>query len=65
MNNVYEPSIGVLAKIGSIVAHVEEGDGIDGHPFDWAAIRSLLSDQEVQQWLNGMRARSLLPLKRK
>ena len=28
------PDIALLAKIGSIIAHIEEARGAGGHPFD-------------------------------
>jgi hypothetical protein len=62
--DVYAPPVRLLAKLGSIVVHVDEAAGKGGHEFDWAAIRSLLADREVQDWLVGMDAAGLLPKKR-
>ena len=62
--DTFAPSVGLLCKLGSIVVHVDESAGEGGHEFDWAAIRSLLVDREVQEWLIGMDAKGLLPKKR-
>lgn len=63
-STVDAPSISLLCKLGSIVVHVDEGCGEDSHVFDWVAIRNLISDPEVKEWLAGMGARALLPVKR-
>lgn len=60
----FKPSVGLLAKIGSICQHIDEAFGPDGHDFDWAAARSLLADREVQKWLDGMHKHALLPVLR-
>ena len=62
--SVFRPSLSLLAKLGSIIVHAEEGASTDGHQFDWAAVSTLLSDPEVSEWLAGMRANALLPVKR-
>lgn len=59
-----KPSIALLSKLGSIVVHVEEIAGGSGHRFDADAIASLMTDPEVQLWLDGMRWMALLPEKR-
>jgi len=56
--------LSLQTKFASLIIHIEEGDGIDGHPFDWAAIRSILSDPEVKGFLKSMEKRGLLPVKR-
>lgn len=63
--DTHAPPIRLLAKIGSILVHVEEGAGENGHHYDWAAVRSLLADREVQEWLDSMRAKALVPVKRR
>ena len=64
MVDVYAPPVRLLAKLGSIIVHVDEGCGEKGHAFDWSAVGSLIADREVQEWLAGMDAKGLLPLKR-
>lgn len=64
MVDIHAPSLGLLAKLGSILVHVDEGAGEGGHEFDWAAVRSLLADREVQDWLVGMGRAGFLPVKR-
>ena len=64
MSDPFKPSIGLLAKLGSIAQHVDEVSGENGHEFDWAAIRSLLIDREVVNWLDDMHKQGLLPVKR-
>ncbi len=65
MIDVFHPPVALVAKIGSILVHVEEGAGEGGHAYDWTAARSLLADREVQQWIKGLRAHALVPVKRR
>lgn len=58
------PSVGLLAKLGSIAQHCDEAIGADGHAFDLAAIRALLADPEVSAWLDAMHKLAMLPVKR-
>lgn len=58
------PSPRLLAKIGSIVIHTEEYLSPNGHDFDREAIRSLLLDLEVREWLSAMEVLAMLPLRR-
>lgn len=64
MSDPLKPSVALLAKIGSILVHVEEDASPNGHPFDLVATHALLRDPEVQAWLDGMRGATFLPLKR-
>lgn len=64
MVDVFAPRASLVAKVASILAHVEEGSTSGAHIFDWIAIRSLLADREVQEWLEGCRAHQLVPVKR-
>jgi hypothetical protein len=58
-----KPKPSVLAKIGSIIVHIEEI--IDhGHAFDVIAMQGLLKDSEIQEWLGEMRKFALIPEKR-
>lgn len=54
----------LACKLGSIAVHADELTSPLGHEFDAGAIRSLLSDPEVQKWLAEMAALSFVPLKR-
>lgn len=63
-NNLFKPSVGLLAKLGSLAQHIDEASGEGGHQFDWIAIRSILADPEVSSWLDGMHKQGLLPVKR-
>ncbi len=58
------PSAGLLCKLGSLIVHADEGSGKHGHQADVDAFLSLLRDSEVIEWLDAMRAKSLLPVKR-
>lgn len=62
--DVYAPPVALLCKLGSIVVHVDEAAGVGGHHFDWVAIRSLLADREVQDWIEAMSRHGLVPVKR-
>ena len=64
MSDPFKPSVGLLAKLGSIVQHLDEASSPNGHDFDWIAIRSLLADREVTTWLDRMHDQGLLPVKR-
>lgn len=65
LSDTLQPPVQLLAKLGSIVAHVEEGSGAGGHAYDWVTVRSLVADREVQLWLKHMRDLTLIPLPRK
>lgn len=58
------PTIGLLCKLGSLLIHLEEGSGEGNHQYDWAAIDSIQTDPEIQEWLKAMDAMALLPKKR-
>lgn len=62
--NPLEPTASELTKIGSIVRHVEEGLEENGHPLDVIAVRALLADEDVVDWLGRMDELGLLPVKR-
>jgi hypothetical protein len=64
MNDPFKPSVGLLAKLGSLAQHIDEVSGDDGHAFDWVAIRSILADPEVSAWLDKMHKQGLLPVRR-
>lgn len=49
-----KPSLSLLAKIGSIVVHVDESLAAGGHALDVEAIKSLLTDAEVRSWIESM-----------
>jgi hypothetical protein len=48
------PGLALLCKLSSIVSHAKEAHGTDGHPFDVVALRQLLADAEVNEWLDEM-----------
>jgi hypothetical protein len=62
MTTPEQPSLSLLVKLGSIIVHVEEVMSPQRHNFDVIAIKSLLSDGEVKNWLKAMGP--LLPVKR-
>lgn len=63
-NKAFPPSLSLQAKLGSITVHAEEFISPGGHPFDRDALKALLQDGEVKQWLAEMREMALLPVKR-
>ena len=65
MSNPLQPSPSLLAKLGSIMVHVEECYSTDGHAFDKIAVEQLLIDPEVTEWRKAMDAISMLPKKRR
>jgi len=62
--NPLRPELSLLVKLGSIAVHVEEMLSPKGHYFDKEAIRSLLNDEEVKQWIKEMNRLAFLPKKR-
>ena len=59
-----EPSARLLSKLGSIIVHADELVSPRGHAFDREAMRGLLSDSEVVEWLKMMDRLALLPVRR-
>jgi hypothetical protein len=59
-----DPTVALLAKIGSIAVHADEMIGPNGHQFDATALKALLADPEVVEWLDHMRRMALVPKKR-
>jgi hypothetical protein len=59
------PSPALLCKLASIAVHAEEMSSPDGHEFDRIALQSALGDQEVVEWVAGMTAMGMAPVKRK
>jgi len=55
------PSTRLLCKLGSIAVHVDEAIGCGGHEFDVIAIRQLVEDNEVLEWIREMGALGLVP----
>jgi hypothetical protein len=62
--SVQSADLPLLAKLGSIAAHVEEAMSIKGHPLDRYAVEALLADPDVQKWMDDMRELGLLPVPR-
>jgi hypothetical protein len=60
-----KPAVSVLCRLGSIAVHVDEMLSDDGHAFDCAAIKQILADNDLRQWLSEMDKMALLPKKRK
>lgn len=64
-NPLYDLRPDLLAKVGSIIGHVQELRSPHGNEiFDGGAIDNLLRDPQVVDWLNDMRALALVPLPR-
>ncbi len=59
-----QPKMSILVKLGSLAVHVDELLSPQGHTFDKEAIKSLLDDPELNEWLAAMDAMSFLPKKR-
>jgi hypothetical protein len=64
MSDLEKMSLGLQAKIGSLLVHMDEAASSDGHHFDLVAIRSLMDEADVVEWMDGLRALALLPVKR-
>ena len=57
-----KPSMQLLAKIGSLLVHLEEGLSDNGHSFDLMALSSGMKDPDVREWIREMGP--LVPKKR-
>lgn len=64
MVDCFAPSLSLLIKLGSIAVHADEALGEGGHQFDIEAMKPLLADREVQDWIASMTAKAFLPVKR-
>jgi hypothetical protein len=62
MIDTLQAKLSLLLKLGSIAVHAEEMLSPGGHACDRAALESLLSDSEVQNWIKDMGV--YLPAKR-
>lgn len=61
---VAHPPLSLLVKLGSIARHAQELDGPDGQNADLVALRVLLNDDEVVEWMALASSLSLLPVLR-
>jgi hypothetical protein len=59
-----KPSVTLLTKLGSALVHAAEATEPGGHPFDIDALRGLLADDEIVDWIAAMDGLALLPKKR-
>lgn len=59
------PTTSLLVKLGSIAVHADELLSPDAHPMDQVALKSLLGDPEIVEWLKRMDEAALLPRKRR
>lgn len=64
MSDPLNPTASLLSKLASLAVHVEELQSPSGTPDDAAAIRSLLADAEINEWISEMRKMALIPVKR-
>lgn len=64
MNQALTPSASLLCKLGFIVVRVDELNSQMGHEFDRVALRGLLDDQEVMEWIDEMAKMAMVPKKR-
>lgn len=59
-----KPSVALLCKLGSVIVHADELLSPTGHRFDRDAMKTVLLDPEVQEWLTAMGKMAMLPVKR-
>jgi len=57
-----KPSAALLARLGSIIVHIDEYLSAEGHDFDLTVTRIQIASPEVQAWLKAMGP--LVPQKR-
>lgn len=58
----FNPPLGLLVKLGSLVIHLQEAASPGGHAFDQLAIHTLENDEDVQAWFKAMQP--YMPVKR-
>lgn len=58
------PPATVLAKVGSVVRHLQEAMGDTGMALDVAVAERLLEDPELEAWLEEMDKLGLIPAMR-
>lgn len=65
MSNVFKEPLpaSLLAKLGAIVVHADEATSSEGHHFDVAALRAILSADDVKEFVKDLGP--LAPVKRK
>lgn len=63
-DKLYRPPLSTTVKLGSIVRHVQEAFGPDGHSLDVNTIEALLADPEVEEWMRMADDVALLPVLR-
>ena len=54
MADALKPSLTLLCKLGSLIVHADEALALKGHTFDVEAMKPLLADPEVQDWIKAM-----------
>jgi len=59
-----DPDVSVLAKLASLVVHLQEAEGEGGHWFDIAAVKTLINDGGIREWVEAMQKLALAPVKR-
>jgi hypothetical protein len=59
-----KPNPSVLIKLGSIYIHIEEAMNKKAHNFDVLALKQLLDDPELKEWIKQMDNLALIPKKR-
>jgi hypothetical protein len=64
MTDPLKPQLSLLVKLGSVAVHADEMMSSDGHPFDRVALRGLIEDPEVKEWVSKMTTMAMLPVKR-
>lgn len=63
-SDVLKPSVSILCKLGSLYVHLEEGTSDKKHPMDVMAIKTIIDDPELKEWIIGMDKMAFLPKKR-
>lgn len=64
MSDPLQPGPAILAKLASVVVHIDEHNGPNGHKNDMEAINSLLQDAELADWIVAMQELGMAPARR-
>jgi hypothetical protein len=64
MNDLFHPKLSLLVKLGSIAVHADEMLSPGAHEFDMEAIKPLLRDPDLKEWIKQMTEKGFMPVRR-
>lgn len=64
MNDPFHPKLSLLVKLGSIAVHADEMLSPGAHEYDAEAIKPLLRDPDLKEWIEQMTKKGFMPIQR-